>query len=138
MRHRSKHFCASLLTGTAHCPRRPSPLQGVFAGGVESASELVRRGEASPQDFMLLAGYSGWGAQQLQQELQAGTWLVVAASQAVITDCLQESLAWNPNASLVSRMGTSNPVPSSEELKRQCWQRVLVAAGIDTRMLGML
>jgi hypothetical protein len=44
----------------------PSP-QGVYAGGVESASELVRRGEASPHDFMLLSGYSGWGPWQLQQ-----------------------------------------------------------------------
>ena len=63
--------------------------QGVFAGGVESASELVRRGEASPKDFMLLAGYSGWGPWQLQQELAAGTWLPVAASQAVIMDVLK-------------------------------------------------
>ena len=64
-------------------------VEGVFAGGVESASEMVRRGEASPHDFMLLAGYSGWGPGQLAQELAEGTWLVVAASQAVILDCLQ-------------------------------------------------
>lgn len=42
-------------------------MQGVYAGGVESASELVRRGDAAPQDFMLLSGYSGWGPWQLQQ-----------------------------------------------------------------------
>lgn len=68
-----------------HTPRA----QGVYAGGVESASALVRRGEASPRDFMLLSGYSGWGPWQLQQELRGGTWLPVAASQGVIMDCLQ-------------------------------------------------
>lgn len=61
----------------------------MYAGGVESASALVRRGEAAPRDFMLLSGYSGWGPWQLQQELRGGTWLPVAASQAVIMDCLQ-------------------------------------------------
>lgn len=70
-------------------PPSPLPLQGVYAGGVESASALVRRGEASPRDFMLLSGYSGWGPWQLQQELRGGTWLPVAASQAVIMDCLR-------------------------------------------------
>jgi len=39
----------------------------VFAGGVESAAELVRRREADPREFMLLAGYSGWGPWQLQR-----------------------------------------------------------------------
>lgn len=43
------------------------PQQGVFAGGVESAAELVRRREADPREFMLLAGYSGWGPWQLQR-----------------------------------------------------------------------
>ncbi len=39
----------------------------MFAGGVESAAELVRRREADPREFMLLAGYSGWGPWQLQR-----------------------------------------------------------------------
>ncbi|KAL4451521.1 hypothetical protein ABPG75_007183 [Micractinium tetrahymenae] len=112
-------------------------IEGVYAGGVESASALVRRGEASPRDFMLLSGYSGWGPWQLQQELRSGTWLPVAASQAVIMDCLQESLAWNPNPAAVSRLGVTNPVPNCEEVKRMCWQRVLWRAGIEPQTLGM-
>ena len=63
-------------------------LDGVYAGGVESASELVRGGEAQPGDFRLLAGYSGWGAGQLQQELREGTWWVVAASPDLTLDLL--------------------------------------------------
>lgn len=62
-----------------------APLQGVFAGGVESASELVRRGEASPKDFMLLSGYSGWGPGQLQQ---VGSCCRTAAAPAVLLQLL--------------------------------------------------
>ena len=64
-------------------------LDGVYAGGVESASELVRGGEAEPGDFRLLAGYSGWGAGQLRQELRDGTWWVVAASPDLTLDLLR-------------------------------------------------
>lgn len=117
-------------------------IEGVYAGGVESASALVRRGEASPKDFMLLSGYSGWGPWQLQQELRGGTWLPVAASQAVIMDCLKESLAWNPDPTAVPRHGLANAMAShmtnTEDVKRACWQRVLVRAGIEPHMLGML
>ncbi|PSC74897.1 hypothetical protein C2E20_1753 [Micractinium conductrix] len=120
-------------------------IEGVYAGGVEAASALVRRGEASPKEFMLLSGYSGWGPWQLQAELRQGTWLPVAASQAVIMDCLRESLAWDPAAwdptwhpTAPPRMGVSNPMPNTEDVKRQCWQRVLSRAGIEPHMLGML
>lgn len=64
-------------------------IEGVFAGGVESASELVRAGEADAKEFMLLAGYSGWGPWQLAHELAGGTWLPIATSQPVIMDILK-------------------------------------------------
>ena len=35
---------------------------GVYAGGVESAADLVLRGELEAGEFRLLAGYSGVGA----------------------------------------------------------------------------
>ncbi|PRW20794.1 hypothetical protein C2E21_8585 [Chlorella sorokiniana] len=128
-------------------------IEGVFAGGVESAAELVRRREADPREFMLLAGYSGWGPWQLQRELRAGTWLPVAASQAVIMDVLKESLSWSPEPQAVPRMGIGAALPSTspfsstaastsgiscDDLKLLCWQRVLYRAGIEPHMLGML
>lgn len=64
-------------------------LQGVYAGGVDSAIELVRSGDAPASDFRLLAGYSGWGPHQLEREVEDGAWWVVAASPALIHACLR-------------------------------------------------
>jgi putative AlgH/UPF0301 family transcriptional regulator len=63
-------------------------LDGVYAGGVDSAIDLVRRGAAPAGDFRLLAGYSGWGPGQLEREVEEGSWWVVAASPALIHACL--------------------------------------------------
>ena len=78
--HISPAYClADRHTSTA--PLFPPP-QGVFAGGVESAAELVRRREADPREFMLLAGYSGWGPWQLQR-VSGRRWGLAAAGQVV-------------------------------------------------------
>ena len=74
--------------GDSPLPPLPPPPQGVYAGGVESASELVRSRQAVPGEFKLLAGYSGWGPWQLAGEMDAGTWWAVAASQDLILDIL--------------------------------------------------
>jgi len=63
-------------------------VDGVYAGGVESASELIRQGRATPEEFCLLAGYSGWGPKQLAREVVDGSWWVVSASPALILDCI--------------------------------------------------
>ena len=98
-------------------------IDGIYAGGVEAASDLVRRGEAAPSEFRLLAGYSGWGPGQLAREIAEGSWYVVAASHALILQCLQES-----GQDLIR-----NAVPgvtSRDDIKMLCWKRVLHAAGI--------
>lgn len=64
-------------------------VNGVYAGGVESASELIRQRKAAPEEFCLLAGYSGWGPGQLSMEIADGAWYVVAASDSLILECLR-------------------------------------------------
>lgn len=96
-------------------------LDGLYAGGVESASELVRSSRAAPQEFKLLAGYSGWGPWQLHSELQAGTWWTVAASQQLILDIVTDSTN--------CRSGTGVN-PHAEVLKRCCWEKILKDADI--------
>ena len=62
---------------------------GVYAGGVESAAELVMRGELEPGEFRLLAGYSGWEPYQLSEEILHGAWHVISASSDVILGCIK-------------------------------------------------
>ena len=67
-------------------------VDGIFVGGVEGASELVRLGLARPEEFRLMAGYSGWGPHQLANEIAGGSWWVVATSHNLILECLQGAL----------------------------------------------
>jgi putative transcriptional regulator len=62
---------------------------GVFAGGVESAADLVLRGEIDPIEFRLLAGYSSWEPYQLSEEIRHGAWHVISASSDVILGCVK-------------------------------------------------
>lgn len=101
-------------------------VEGVYAGGVESAAELVREGLASPSEFRLLAGYSGWAPGQLMQEIGSGSWFVVAASHTLILRCINETALWN-----CQRTGTT----SHEEVKFRSWQRVLQASGIISNQM---
>ena len=62
---------------------------GVYAGGVESAADLVLRGELEAGEFRLLAGYSGWEPYQLSEEIMHGAWHVISASSDVILGCIK-------------------------------------------------
>lgn len=83
----------------------------MYAGGIESAGDLVQTGRARPDDFRLLAGYTGWGAAQLRQEVAEGAWWVVAASSELIKECLKG--AWAGAALRASRAACfSVPTPA--------------------------
>jgi len=47
------------------------------------ALEELARGEG-PEHFMLILGYSGWDAGQLEQELAENSWLIAPASQQIL------------------------------------------------------
>ncbi|TVP55720.1 MAG: YqgE/AlgH family protein [Halomonadaceae bacterium] len=51
--------------------------------------EAMARGEG-PGDFLMLLGYSGWSAGQLEQELAGNTWLTCQASEQILFDCPPE------------------------------------------------
>src|SRR5713101_1962375 len=55
--------------------------------------------EKDPEDLLVdveairvFAGYAGWGAGQLEQEIEAGAWFVVAAESGDIMSCEPEQL----------------------------------------------
>jgi len=49
---------------------------------------LVEQGEATPEDFILFAGYVGWGRDRLQEELERGNWFMVATDSQSISQLL--------------------------------------------------
>ncbi|KAG7667548.1 hypothetical protein Ndes2526B_g07497 [Nannochloris sp. 'desiccata'] len=114
-------------------------IDGVYAGGVESASKLVELGLARPEEFRLLAGYSGWGPYQLEREIESGSWWVVAASHTLILDCLRETAALNPakssvvngRATSITSSGVAGGSRAQDDVKFRCWKKVLDAAGIQ-------
>eukprot|EP00878_Enallax_costatus_P023662 GHUV01025185.1.p1 GENE.GHUV01025185.1~~GHUV01025185.1.p1 ORF type:complete len:222 (+),score=68.21 GHUV01025185.1:865-1530(+) len=58
--------------------------EGVYYGGLPAAVDLVRSGLAKPEDFSVMLGLSGWAPGQLEQEVIAGSWYVVAAGQNLV------------------------------------------------------
>ena len=51
---------------------------GIYWGGnFEQLKLLVETGQAHPEDYKYFVGYSGWSPGQLEEELEAGSWIVV-------------------------------------------------------------
>ncbi len=50
---------------------------GIFWGGdFLKLTDMLRKGEIRPGEIRFFAGYSGWGARQLERELEENTWMV--------------------------------------------------------------
>lgn len=65
------HRLASPLEGSLEL------LPGLFWGGnYEQIIQKLNLGEAHPRDVRFFAGYSGWGAGQLDRELSENAWIV--------------------------------------------------------------
>lgn len=51
--------------------------KGIYWGGnFETLKALVGKGEISRDEVKFFVGYSGWGEEQLQEELEGNTWIV--------------------------------------------------------------
>jgi len=75
-------------------------ISGLYETNLETATALNAVSKLGKDEFLLLAGYCGWGAGQLQRELDRGeTWAMVAASREVVIGNLQEK-----QASLTTRL----------------------------------
>ena len=65
---------------------------GLFWGGnIENINQLFNDGRAQNTDFKFFVGYSGWGAGQLQSEIdQKAWWLAKPSANLVFLDDLEE------------------------------------------------
>ena len=61
----------------ANLPKAKEVYNGVFWGGdFMQLRQMMTMGEVSPADVLFFVGYSGWGPNQLQKELDQKSWIV--------------------------------------------------------------
>jgi putative transcriptional regulator len=65
---------------------------GIYWGGdIQTINQAIASGKASVNDFRFFVGYSGWGAGQLEKEIEEKVWwLAQPNSDLVFTDDLEE------------------------------------------------
>ena len=59
-------------------------IRGVSQTSLEGAQALVAQGVATRDDFQLFVGCAGWGPEQLQGEVDDGTWVMASADSATL------------------------------------------------------
>ena len=52
-----------------------------YDGDFQLAIQLLEENKLSPQDILFFVGYSGWGKEQLEDEIDKKSWLVSNSSQ---------------------------------------------------------
>jgi putative transcriptional regulator len=69
--------------------------KGIYWGGnFESLKALIVQGELSPTEVKFFVGYSGWGIEQLEQEMEDNTWIVSDQYDADIVFSASEEQLW--------------------------------------------
>ncbi|GBG89532.1 hypothetical protein CBR_g49322 [Chara braunii] len=114
----SRHFL--VLHGHEGVKGFDEVMKGVYCGstaGMEHATSLVHRKEASPDTFRFYFGYAGWGSAQLKEEIASGWWYVAACSADLITG---RSVKQTPSS---ARKG-GPPVPNPD-----LWEELLELMG---------
>ncbi len=87
------YYGGPVQTDTIHflhnCPERiPDGMpigNGIWWGGdFNIAAELLRNGELEPGEIRFYIGYSGWGEEQLDNEINEKTWLTTQATTNLV------------------------------------------------------
>lgn len=83
------HRCPDKISGGEEIAK------GVYWGGnFESLKALIAQGEISQHDVKFFVGYSGWGEQQLKDELEENTWIVSDQYDSDVIFSTDEEALW--------------------------------------------
>ncbi|MDX2113112.1 MAG: YqgE/AlgH family protein [Alphaproteobacteria bacterium] len=66
---------------------------GIVVSASVNILQKIANGQG-PEKGLLMLGYAGWGAGQLEQEIEGGSWLVVPASRRLVFETPNEA-KWN-------------------------------------------
>ncbi len=93
-------------------------IPGVFVSmNGEHLKEIIA---GNLQPFKLFSGYSGWGSGQLEQEMEAGGWLILPADEAAVfgtPENLWKRVCEEFGTQIVrSQLGKSIPIPDDPSL----------------------
>lgn len=72
---------------------------GVAVTSSQDILQSMAKGEG-PKEVMIVLGYAGWGAGQLEQEVAQNLWLIVPAKPEILFDTPSQQ-RWNAAASLL-------------------------------------
>lgn len=84
------HSSDTMLEGSAEHS------EGIALSANISVLRELAKGQG-PAKAMLMLGYSGWAAGQLESEIEQGSWIVVPATQTLVFDTENE-MKWNLSA----------------------------------------
>lgn len=65
---------------------------GVFLGTTDQFAKATETDDAEAGRFRVFTGYSGWGPQQLEGEMQEGAWIVLPANGKIIFETAPQDL----------------------------------------------
>jgi putative transcriptional regulator len=83
-------------------PESMEIIDGVFWGGdIEMLKEMMLLKTIQPKDIRFFIGYSGWGAQQLDQELEKNSWIIARATARQVFN-IEPTTMWK---TIVNKMG---------------------------------
>jgi len=129
-----QYFCLHTLAeiGQPH----QEVIKGVFQVELEEARNLVLMGKADKDDFLVLAGYCGWGRGQLQAELDRGeSWTLAAAdSRFVLGKLRQDQRMLNVRLNIARKsksMGAGGAKITAQHIGDGCdrWQELYEGLG---------
>ena len=62
-----------------------------WSGNFETVKALIKENKVTENEIRMFIGYSGWAAQQLENEIQNNSWLVAPASLEVVMNAGKET-----------------------------------------------